>query len=115
MKKTPLNFDFGEANARREHRKNVSVLNALRNALTSKLPASIKIFSFFIKLYQTVISPYIGPRCRYLPTCSDYALEALQVHGITRGLYYTMHRLLRCNPWGGSGYDPIPLRKTKEK
>jgi putative membrane protein insertion efficiency factor len=50
----------------------------------------------------------IGPRCRYLPTCSDYALEALETHGLARGLFLAAKRLLRCHPWGGSGYDPVP-------
>jgi putative membrane protein insertion efficiency factor len=58
--------------------------------------------------YKLLIRPVIGPRCRYLPTCSDYALEALALHGGGRGLWLTLRRLLRCHPWGGSGYDPGP-------
>jgi putative membrane protein insertion efficiency factor len=58
--------------------------------------------------YKLLIRPVIGPRCRYLPTCSDYALEALETHGLARGLLLAAGRLLRCHPWGGSGYDPVP-------
>jgi putative membrane protein insertion efficiency factor len=61
-----------------------------------------------IKLYQYLISPLIGPRCRFLPTCSDYALEALARHGLARGGWLAARRLLRCHPWGDSGYDPVP-------
>src|SRR5690606_4612404 len=56
--------------------------------------------------YKLLIRPVIGPRCRYLPTCSDYALEALATHGLCRGAWLALRRLLRCHPWGGSGYDP---------
>lgn len=58
--------------------------------------------------YKLLIRPVIGPRCRYLPTCSDYALEALATHGLCRGAWLALRRLLRCHPWGGSGYDPVP-------
>lgn len=65
-------------------------------------------FIGLIWVYKLLIRPVIGPRCRYLPTCSDYALEALETHGVLRGLWLTMRRLLRCHPWGESGYDPVP-------
>ena len=58
--------------------------------------------------YKLLVRPVIGPNCRYLPTCSDYALEALETHGLARGLFLALGRLLRCHPWGGSGYDPVP-------
>lgn len=58
--------------------------------------------------YRLVISPWIGPRCRFLPTCSDYALDALTRHGAIRGGWLTIRRLLRCHPFGGSGFDPVP-------
>ena len=61
-----------------------------------------------IRLYQKYISPLTPPACRYTPTCSQYAIEALRKHGPIRGLYLTAKRLLRCHPWGGSGYDPVP-------
>jgi putative membrane protein insertion efficiency factor len=68
----------------------------------------VYISKLLIRFYQLVISPLIGPRCRYLPTCSDYALEALKLHGIRRGWYLTILRLLRCHPWGKHGFDPVP-------
>lgn len=61
-----------------------------------------------IHAYRLLLSPLVGPRCRHLPTCSEYALEALRVHGPWRGLRLTAWRLLRCQPWGTSGYDPVP-------
>ena len=61
-----------------------------------------------IRLYQVTLSPYMGRQCRYTPTCSNYALEALQKHGLLRGSWLAIKRILRCAPWGGSGYDPVP-------
>jgi putative membrane protein insertion efficiency factor len=61
-----------------------------------------------VRAYQWFISPLLPPSCRYEPTCSAYAIEALQRHGLLRGGYLTARRLLRCHPWGGSGYDPVP-------
>ncbi len=63
---------------------------------------------WLIRGYTVAVSPLIPPRCRYLPTCSQYALEALQRHGFFRGGILALCRLLRCHPWGGSGYDPVP-------
>lgn len=61
-----------------------------------------------IRLYQLVLSPVLPPRCRYLPTCSDYAIEALAGHGVLAGGWLALRRVARCHPWGGSGYDPVP-------
>jgi len=61
-----------------------------------------------IKVYQYLISPYLPANCRYHPTCSAYALEALNVHGPIKGGWLTLKRLGRCHPWGGQGYDPVP-------
>ncbi len=66
-----------------------------------------------IRLYQIIISPFLPPACRYYPSCSQYALEALKVHGITRGTLLTIKRLFRCQPWGGSGFDPVPTKCDK--
>ncbi len=63
-----------------------------------------------IRGYQLVVSPVLGPRCRYLPCCSEYALEALSRHGALLGGWLAIRRVFRCNPWGGSGYDPVPER-----
>jgi putative membrane protein insertion efficiency factor len=65
-------------------------------------------FIFLIKLYQWIISPLIGPKCRFTPTCSQYAVEALKKYGIFKGGWLTVKRLSRCHPWGGHGYDPVP-------
>ena len=61
-----------------------------------------------IRFYQMAISPYLPPTCRYQPTCSNYALKALEVHGLFKGSYLAIKRILSCHPWGGSGYDPVP-------
>lgn len=65
-------------------------------------------FLLLIKIYQWVISPAIGPKCRFTPTCSHYATEALQKHGLLKGLYLSIKRISKCHPWGSSGYDPVP-------
>ena len=61
-----------------------------------------------IRFYQKAISPMTPPSCRFTPTCSHYAIEALRKHGPLKGLYLAIWRILRCHPWGGSGYDPVP-------
>lgn len=61
-----------------------------------------------IRFYQKYISPLSNPSCRYIPTCSHYAIEAIETHGALKGGYLAAKRLLRCNPWGGIGYDPVP-------
>ena len=61
-----------------------------------------------IRFYQTVISPMTPPSCRFTPTCSEYARQAIIKHGPFKGLYLAIWRILRCNPWGGSGSDPVP-------
>lgn len=61
-----------------------------------------------VRGYQRIISPLLPPACRYQPTCSAYALEAIERHGALRGSWLAIRRLARCTPWGGSGYDPVP-------
>lgn len=61
-----------------------------------------------IRFYQKFISPLKPPSCRFTPTCSQYAIEAIRKHGPFKGLALAVWRILRCNPWGGSGYDPVP-------
>lgn len=61
-----------------------------------------------IKLYQVLLSPFFGQQCRFTPTCSHYAIEAIQQHGALLGGYYAIRRLLRCNPWCEGGHDPVP-------
>lgn len=66
------------------------------------------VLRILIRGYQLIVSPWLGPRCRFHPSCSNYALEALEVHGTRRGLWLTVRRLLRCRPFGPSGWDPVP-------
>ena len=61
-----------------------------------------------IYFYRVCISPLTPPSCRFTPTCSAYAVEAIKKHGPVKGLYLAVRRILRCHPWGGSGYDPVP-------
>lgn len=63
---------------------------------------------YLIKGYRYLLSPLLGPRCRFHPSCSQYAIDAYQRYGVVKGSWLTLRRLMRCHPWGGSGYDPIP-------
>jgi len=72
----------------------------------------LKILSYpfigLIKLYQYGVSPMLGPKCRFTPTCSQYALEALKKYGLFKGSWLAVKRISKCHPGGGSGYDPLP-------
>ncbi|HJN04010.1 MAG TPA: membrane protein insertion efficiency factor YidD [Alphaproteobacteria bacterium] len=70
------------------------------------LPARLALVP--VRLYQFLISPILGPRCRFAPSCSEYAAEALAAHGAVKGSYLAARRIARCHPLGGSGYDPVP-------
>ncbi|MDD2934546.1 MAG: membrane protein insertion efficiency factor YidD [Methylotenera sp.] len=61
-----------------------------------------------VKAYQLILSPMLGQQCRFYPTCSQYAIEAIRKHGAFLGTYFTVRRLLRCHPWHAGGHDPIP-------
>ena len=61
----------------------------------------------FIKIYKYLVSPLISPSCRYLPTCSDYSIEALKTYGFIKGLLLSFKRIMSCHPWGNSGFDPV--------
>ena len=65
-------------------------------------------FILIIKFYQSYISPIIGPNCRYTPTCSEYSINSLKKHGLIKGLYLSIKRILKCNPLFKGGYDPVP-------
>ena len=73
-----------------------------------------KLMILLIKFYQKCISPLLPNVCRYTPSCSQYFIEALQIHGVIKGSWLGIKRLLRCHPWGGSGYDPVPPKQNKE-
>ena len=61
-----------------------------------------------IRFYQYAISPHTPPSCRFVPTCSEYGVEAIRKYGVMKGGLLTLRRISRCHPWGGSGYDPVP-------
>ncbi len=67
-----------------------------------------RILVSIVKAYQLVLSPFFGQQCRFYPTCSHYAIEAIHKHGAMLGSYYTVRRLSRCHPWCAGGHDPIP-------
>lgn len=64
-----------------------------------------------VRGYQVMISRYTPPSCRYHPTCSHYSIEAFKTHGVFKGVFLSIYRILRCNPWGGHGYDPVPPKE----
>lgn len=65
-------------------------------------------FVFLIRIYQWIISPLFPPSCRFTPTCSNYSVEAIKSYGIIKGGKLAIKRILKCHPWGGNGYDPVP-------
>ena len=67
-----------------------------------------KAFIGILRLYQAGISPFLGANCRFNPTCSQYAIEAIGKHGALRGAWYALRRILRCQPFNKGGYDPVP-------
>ncbi|MBF0196945.1 MAG: membrane protein insertion efficiency factor YidD [Planctomycetes bacterium] len=67
-----------------------------------------------IRAYQLFISPLLPHGCRYYPTCSEYFIQALRIHFLPRALFYGLSRILRCHPWGGSGFDPVPEAHHKK-
>ena len=69
----------------------------------------------FIKIYKYLISPLIGPSCRYLPTCSEYSIEALKTYGLLKGLFLSFRRIMSCHPWGNSGFDPVKKQVRVKK
>ena len=66
-----------------------------------------KLLIKFIKTYKYIISPLISPSCRYLPTCSEYSIEALKTYGLIKGFSLSLKRIISCHPWGNSGFDPV--------
>ncbi len=66
-----------------------------------------------IRLYQVSLGPFLGGHCRFSPTCSEYAIESLQAHGVVRGSWLALRRVGRCHPLGGGGYDPVPEKTDR--
>ena len=74
-------------------------------------PAGVLVL--LVRVYQVTVGPHLGGHCRFVPSCSEYAIEALRTHGAVRGAYLAVRRLLRCQPCSGSGYDPVPPRQAR--
>jgi hypothetical protein len=74
-----------------------------------------KILIFLIRGYQLLISPWLGPHCRFYPSCSEYALIAIKTHGVLYGIVLGIKRIFRCHPWHPGGFDPVPERKNIDK
>jgi putative membrane protein insertion efficiency factor len=70
------------------------------------------LLSLLLRAYQVVLSPLMGPRCRFYPSCSNYAIEALRIHGAGRGSWLAARRICRCHPWHPGGFDPVPPRQS---
>lgn len=70
---------------------------------------------WLVRAYRVVLSPHLGQCCRFEPSCSVYCIEALRVHGFWKGCWLTVRRLLRCRPFGPSGYDPVPPKRSETK
>ena len=83
-------------------------MDIIKNILLSPIHLLGSVFILLIRFYQLAISPILPSRCRYSPTCSQYGLEAIRKYGPFKGGYLTIRRILRCNPWGGHGHDPVP-------
>ena len=73
----------------------------------------IEILLVPVRIYQWTISPLLPASCRHVPTCSQYTMEALRIHGVLRGTYLSVRRFIRCHPWGTHGYDPVPPKPYK--
>lgn len=86
----------------------------LKNVLQNILRSPKYIFIFLIKIYQYVLSPFLGQNCRHVPTCSQYSIEAIKEWGVLKGTFLGFRRLLKCHPWGTHGYDPVPKRVCKK-
>jgi len=73
------------------------------------------VLKLLIRGYQLFVSPVLGANCRYAPSCSQYAVEAIDSHGAVRGSWLAVKRVGRCHPWGGSGYDPVPSGQDRDR
>jgi len=76
--------------------------------LRTLLSPLVFLLKMIVRFYQIFLSPILPRSCRYTPTCSHYAIQALEKHGLIKGGYLAVKRILSCHPWGGSGYDPVP-------
>lgn len=74
-----------------------------------------RVLIFLIKIYQNTLSPLLGKNCRYIPTCSEYTIEAILEHGAIKGILMGVKRIIRCNPCCEGGYDPVPKKNQEEE
>lgn len=79
-----------------------------KHSSVPKMTPAARLVAMPVHAYRLLLSPWVGHGCRFQPTCSAYSLEALERHGAIKGSWLTLHRICRCAPWGGSGYDPVP-------
>lgn len=86
----------------------------LRSMFRSLSAAIRWLMTGMIRFYQAAISSYLGPTCRHTPTCSAYAIEAIEEWGAVKGFWLALKRILKCHPWGSSGFDPVPRRNNEE-
>jgi len=76
--------------------------------MRSRVSLAARLVAALVRGYQYLLSPWCGRQCRFTPTCSQYAIDALERHGAARGSWLAFRRVLRCHPWGGGGFDPVP-------
>lgn len=88
-------------------------MNGAGPSSTPRLRALGLLLAMPVRIYQWTVRPVIGGNCRFHPSCSDYAIDALAAHGPARGLALSAWRVLRCNPWSAGGYDPVPPRQSR--
>ncbi|MDX1513143.1 MAG: membrane protein insertion efficiency factor YidD [Gammaproteobacteria bacterium] len=86
-----------------------------RGAARTERGPAVRAVRSAIRGYQLLVSPAFGPCCRHLPTCSDYAMEAVTSFGLLRGGWLAFRRVIRCNPWGTSGFDPVPSSSSQDR
>lgn len=79
--------------------------------MSARITFAARVLRLPVLFYQFALSPFLPAACRHLPTCSQYALEALETHGAIRGGLLSIRRIARCHPWGSSGFDPVPPRR----
>lgn len=77
-----------------------------------RLGLTVRALQLCVRGYQLTLARFLGGQCRFDPSCSRYAIEALAVHGALRGSWLALRRIARCHPWGGAGYDPVPQKKS---
>ncbi len=93
---------------------NRSIRMNISNDESRKPSIAARLLILVVRFYQLAISPWLGPSCRHIPTCSNYTIEAIREWGFFKGGWLGFRRVLRCHPWGTSGYDPVPLRNTAD-